>query len=144
MCCGAIFGVNTEPRQQRPALPRRHRADSVLLASLSALSPPQAALFSYRAHGGEAAQIEGKAGLCSVGLDSPTDSQPAVWSHDIVERDGRGVRRDPVAIDTDYNVVAVGKPFYFILFYYLLVLSFFPQFSVTICAVLYVHFYTIK
>lgn len=117
MCCGAIFGVNTEPRQQRPALPRRHRADSVLLASLSALSPPQAALFLYRAHGGEAAQMEGKAGLCSVGLDSPT-GQPAVWSHDIVERDGRGVRRDPVAIDTDYNVVAVGKPFYFIFIIY--------------------------
>lgn len=44
-----------------------------------------------------------------------------MWSHDIVERDGRGLRRDPVAIDTDYNVVAVGKPFYFILLYYLLV-----------------------
>lgn len=54
-------------------------------------------------------------------LSGSTLQQPAVWSHDIVERDGRGIRRDPVAIDTDYNVVAVGKPFYFILFYYLLV-----------------------
>lgn len=56
--------------------------------------------------------------LCRARL---SNRQPAVWSHDIVERDGRGIRRDPVAIDTDYNVVAVGKPFYFILFYYLLV-----------------------
>lgn len=77
--------------------------------------------------------------LCRARL---SNRQPAVWSHDIVERDGRGLRRDPVAIDTDYNVVAVGKPFYFILLF--IGLIFFSQFSVTICAVLYVHFYTIK
>lgn len=75
--------------------------------------------------------------LCRARL---SNRQPAVWSHDIVERDGRGLRRDPVAIDTDYNVVAVGKPFYFIIYWF----NIFSQFSVTICAVLYVHFYTIK
>lgn len=60
--------------------------------------------------------------LCRARL---SNRQPAVWSHDIVERDGRGVRRDPVAIDTDYNVVAVGKPFYFIIYWFNLFFSVF-------------------